>query len=296
MSCSDRLAFAIGCGLLVLAPPLTAAAMEAHRLTHDGQLKFAPSFAENGDAVLYAVHDIPNRVSLRRLNVSRQAIEVLESSSAAHLLDPTCSPDGRLVCFARSSTSPQLVLVVRDLAASKEATFTPEGERSTARTPRFTPDGQRIVFTLSAPGGQQIASVNIHAGDLQRLTQSPGTNCYPAVSPDGKKIAFSSSRDGEFEIYVMNADGNDVQRLTHSPRSDLRPAWSPDGTRIAFTSTRDGNHEIYLMRADGSHVRRITHEPQRDDYPTWHPDGQRLLTIAERAGQCDLYLLKLANE
>jgi Tol biopolymer transport system component len=282
---------ALGALLALVAASSAAGGAEAERLTRDGQLKFAPCFSPGGEAVVYSVHDVPNHVSLKRLNLLDGTTEVLEASSAPHLFDPAYAGDGRLFCYARSSTSPQLVLVIRDVLANKEVTFTPEGERSTVRTPRFTPDAKRVVFTLSAPGGQQIASVNVAATDLQRLTQSPGINCYPAVSPDGHKIAFSSSRDGEFEIYLMSANGDNVERLTHSPRSDLRPAWSPDGEQIAFTSTRHGNHEIYIMRRDGSGVRRITHDPQRDDYPTWHPDGQRLLIVAERAGQCDLYLI-----
>jgi Tol biopolymer transport system component len=261
------------------------------RLTHDGTLKLAPAFVAGGDEIVFSVHDIPRQVSLKRLKLSDGSQERMFPSINAHQLDIAFSTDGRYQCFVMSALNPQMVLVIRDTVENKEFQFRPIGARSTARSPSFTPDQKRVVFSLSSDGGRQIASVNIQGQDLKKLTQAPNINREPVVSPDGQKIAFSSSRMGNFEIYVMNMDGNDLQRLTHSPFRDMRPAWSPDGTRIAFTSARDGNLEIYVMQADGSEQQRVTNHPERDDYPTWHPDGRRLLTVSERNGQFDLFLI-----
>ena len=279
--------------LLLIVPDGRSVAAEPERLTHDGLLKFAPVFTSGGEEIVFSVHNVPNRVSLKRLRLSDGVQELVHPEVMAHQFDATFSADGRYHAFALSSNSPQLVLVVQDKLDGKEWTFRPQGARSTVRTPRMTPDGRRVVFTLSSPGGQQIASVNLQGEDLQRLTESTGTNCWPAVSPDGKTIAFSSSRQGHFNIYMMNADGGDVRRISDSPRRDIRPSWSPDGKRIAFTSARDGNLEIYVMHADGTGVRRITDHPDRDDYATWHRDGRRLLTVAQRQGQHDLYLTEI---
>ena len=300
------------------ADPLWSA--EPTPLTSDGQLKFAPVFIFGGKEVVFSVHNVPKRVSLMKLRVTDGKQQLLYPSIDAHQLDAAFSKDGRYHCFAMSSTSPQLVLVIKDAKADKSQSaaivqfgendangpkernivgarvFKPTGARSTVRSPRFLPDQSRIVFSLSAPGGQQIASINILGEDLKKLTQSAGTNCWPSVSPDGKQIAFSSSRKGSFCIYVMNVDGSGVERLTDSPTRDMRPAWSPNGKQIAFTGTCDGNLEIYLMDADGSNLRRLTNHPERDDYPTWHPDGRHLLTVSERAGRFDLYLWDVADK
>ena len=202
---------------------------------------------------------------------------------------PAFSRDGRFHAYARSSTSPQTVLVIQDTHDKKESVFRPRESRATVRNPSIAPDGSRIVFSLSDVGGHQINSVNAKAQDLKRLTDAAGMNAWPAFSPDAGKIAFGSSRTGDFEIYVMNADGSELQRLTRSPGLDVRPAWSPDGARIAFTSNRDGNYEIYVMNADGSDARNVTSHPARDDHPAWHPDG-RLAFVSDRDGGSDLYL------
>ena len=289
---------------------------EPRQLTFDGDLKLAPVYADGGKAVVFSAHSEPNRIRLTRLNLKDGNQRLLYPSLMPHQYDAAFSADGRFHCYVMSSISPQLVLVFNNLAAGsgkqtirrsrlkKDGTseivdqvvlsswvFRPQGARSTARTPRFTPDNSRIVFTLSAPGGRQIASVDINGKDLRLLTQSAGINCWPSISPDGTKIAFSSSRSGVLDIYLMNIDGSGVTRLTNMPARDIHTAWSPDGRRIAFTSARDGNDEIYVMRADGSGVRRITHHPERDQYPTWHPDGRHVLAASERDGRFDLYLI-----
>jgi TolB protein len=219
------------------------------QLTHDGILKLAPCFVPGSGDVVYSAHNVPNRVSLIRLKLAASAQakntqEVLYPNMTEHQFDAAWSSDGRRLCFAMSSTSPQLVLVIKDVQANIEVQFRPLDARATARTPRFTPDGRRIVFTLSDGGGQQIASVDVQGKDLQKLTASQGLNCWPAVSPDGAKIAFGSSRDGHFQIYVMNYDGGNIVRLTDSPSRDMRPAWSPDGKQIAFTSTREQSRNL----------------------------------------------------
>jgi tol-pal system beta propeller repeat protein TolB len=257
-------------------------------LTADGGWKLAPCFAPDGRSIVFCAHVKPNLVALVRLVPETAARETVFPSVVDHQFDPAISPDARLVAFAMSASSPQLVLSIRDLRERTESQFRPRDARATARTPRFTPDGRRIVFCLSDEGGQQIASVDRGGKDLKRLTASAGTSCWPSISPDGREIVFSSSREGHFQLYVMNADGSGVRRLSHSATRDMRPAWSPDGRWIAYVGTRGGNHDIHLVRPDGSETRRLTDSPERDDFPAWSPDSRRLVTLAQRSGAYDL--------
>jgi len=279
----------LACLIVVLAH--LAPAAEPKQITDDGLLKFAPTYTHDGAAIVYSVHDVPNRVSLVRLGIEGdKTFEPMYPDLGVHQFDATFSPDGRFHAFCKSAGSPQMLLVIVDNKQKTEAIFTPEGARSTARTPRFMADSSRVVFTLSAPGGQQIVSTDVKGGDLKRLTQTVGINVWPSVSPDGKQIAFASSRSGHLQLYTMNADGSDVTRLTESSVRDMRPCWSPDGKRIAFTSMRGGNHELYTIHRDGSQLKQITHHPERDDYATWHPDGRHLLAVSQREGRHDLWL------
>ena len=291
MTFSRIAAFSV-CVVIVVSAGRSVAA-EPVRLTHDGAFKFSPTFAAGGEEILYSVHDVPNRVTLMRLHLSDGRQEVFDKTLQSHQLDAVESDDRRFLAFCLSTPSPQTVLIVRDRQAKTESRYTPTGGRSTARGPRISPDNQRVVFTVSQPGGQQIASVDTKCSDYKQLTDSGSTNCWPDISPDGKQIAFSSSHSGSFNIYLMNADGSDVRQVTNHPLRNMRPAWSPDGKRIAFTSVRDGNHEIYVCNTDGTNLRRVTNHPSRDDYPIWHSDGKRLVIVSQRNGDTDLYLIEL---
>lgn len=272
----------------IIVAPLAAA--EPRQLTHDGKRKLAPSFIAGGEAIIYSAHTVPTRVAIVRLNLADGKQDAVYSTGSAHQFDPAFSTDGRYHVYCRTMGSPQIALVIKDTKTDKEAVFIPTGGRSTARGPKIMPDNSRVIFTISAPGGQQIASVNMQGTDFKKLTETVGINLGAAISPDGKRIAFSSAREGNLEIHVMNADGENVRRLTNSPARDIRPSWSPDGKRLAFTSVRDGNHEIYVMDVSGGNVTRITEHPEMDDWPIWHPSGKQLLTVSQRRGRFDLYL------
>ncbi len=153
-----------------------------------------------------------------------------------HQFDPAFSADGHFLGYARTTTSPQSELVIRDRRSERDITFRPRDSRATVRYPSFAPDGARVAFCLADDGGQQIATVDQKGQGLAILAKSAAISGWPCYSPDGKQIAFASSRDGDFEVYVMQPDGSHVKRLTRSRGRDVRPVWSSDGSRIAFTS------------------------------------------------------------
>jgi TolB protein len=62
---------------------------------------------------------------------------------------------------------------------------------------------------------------------VERLTDLPGDEWFPAWSPNGRKIAFAVSQGREEDIYTMNADGTGVERLTDLPGMVGSPSWQP---------------------------------------------------------------------
>jgi Tol biopolymer transport system component len=268
--------------------------MKTERITTDGKLKSDPVFVKMGEelALVFSRQESAAQVCLLKMVFPGGKAERLHPSATTSEFEPTFTPDGQVYAYVQSKGNLNLKLAIRDVKQNKDTSFDPGGGFAGMRRPSIAPDGSRVVFSIPAAPGQEIASVNREGKDRKRLTRA-GLNRGPAFSPDGKKIAVASSRDGDYEIYVMDANGENVQRLTNSRGLDLRPAWSPDGKRLAFTSNRDGNYEIYVMNADGSGVRRITTNTERDDFASWHPDGKRLVFVGERAGKSDLYLVTL---
>lgn len=292
MSCSDRVRLtALLIGLFAAGMAFSAArAGEATRLTDDGRLKRDPRFLKQGSELVYVVEESPILIALMRLDLASHSSVRLFPQAGSSQYEPSFSADGRLIAFVEFRGVTNVKMVIRNLDDNREAIFDPGSDRAHLGNPSVAPDGERILFSMPAQGGQQIVSVNRQGQDRRDLTQGSALNDWPAFSPDGQQIAFGTSRDGNFEIYVMKADGTQVRRLTDHPAADFRPAWSPDGRQIAFTSHRDGNYEIYTVKADGGGLSRLTDHPERDDFAAWHPSGDRIAVVCERAGQFDLYL------
>jgi WD40 repeat protein len=264
---------------LLLALATSASSAEPKRLTHDGRMKFNPSFI-NQNEIGFVDYEKPTLTIIKRLDLKDGRVTPLHENVDKQELEPAFWGDGRYSAFHRASGTLQ----------TSGAGF------SGYRCPAFSPDGTLIIFSFADEGQQNLFTVNRKDGkDRKQLTKLNRINNWPNYSPDGKRIVFGSTRDGNFELYSMKSDGTDVVRLTENRFQDVRPKFSPDGKHIAFVSTRDGNHEVYVMKSDGSELQRVTRHEERDDYPEWHPDGKHLVMVCERKGSHDLYLVPITD-
>ena len=167
------------------------------------------------------------------------------------------------------------------------------------RGPRWSSDGQRIVFYSNRNGWWDIYSIDSDGTNEIRLTTHETGESAPMWSPDGGRIAFVSTRDGYESIHIMDSDGTNETRLTENYSQDGPPAWAPDGRRIAYVSSHRINNreyrEIYVMDPDGSNKKSITRHV--DDwlpewYPlAWSPDSRRIAFLAIRNSSIAIYIM-----
>jgi TolB protein len=147
--------------------------------------------------------------------------------------------------------------------------------------PRFSPDGKKVIFSVSVNGATDIYEMVLSSKAMRKLTSSSGfINTSPSYSPDGSQIVFNSDRDGNQQLYVMNADGTNVRRISFGRGRYGTPVWSPRGDLIAFTKMRGGSFYIGVMSPDGSGERTLT-ESFLDEGPTWAPNGRVIIFTRE---------------
>jgi Tol biopolymer transport system component len=123
----------------------------------------------------------------------------------------------------------------------------------------WAPDSRRVVFHSDRTGVDQLYTMTIGDGRVERLTTSHAADRSGAWSPDGRTIAFKSERDGvPAAVFLMDADGTNVRRVgTIAPGHGV-PFFSPDGTRVLATLPGARGSEIVSLRVAGGQVDRLS--------------------------------------
>jgi TolB protein len=150
-------------------------------------------------------------------------------------------------------------------------------------SPRFSPDGQKIIMSLSEGSATNLYTMDLRSRTTTRLTDTSAIDTAPSYSPDGSRICFESDRGGSQQIYVMGAHGGDAKRISFGGGRYSTPVWSPKGDYIAFTKQNAGNFSIGVMKTDGSGERILT-EGFHNEGPTWAPNGLFLMFFRESGG------------
>jgi dipeptidyl aminopeptidase/acylaminoacyl peptidase len=154
-----------------------------------------------------------------------------------------------------------------------------------AAGPAWSPDGQRLAFSIVGRAQQQLWIVE---ADGTNLRQVPGASGFdPAWSPDGKRLAFSVDRYDDREchwrdLYTVGVDGSGLDLLMRrgddadwSARGEIvfermYERWTPGNA-----SECEPGHRLAVMRP-GERPRPLA--PGSD--PSWAPSGRAVAFVA----------------
>ncbi len=193
------------------------------------------------------------------------------TAGAAGEVYPRYSPDDSSIWF-HTWNAPRRIGRVQSGGGSPATV--PLGVEGPQGFPDVSPDGRRVVFTVSDTDAERIHVAGVEGGAARVLTSSPGA--VPRWSPDGRRVAFAGNRGYSGGIFVINADGSGGRRLT---KEGGWPVWWPDGKTLGYVAIgRGGDQEIRIVAADGKPVRTIEGlEFVGTNHPfSVFPDGRRL--------------------
>jgi TolB protein len=201
--------------------------------------------------------------------------------------------DSRVVYVAESGPKDarQKRLGVMDYDGANVAYLTDAS--SIVIAPRFSPSGDRILFTSYSSGFPQIYLMDVASLSTQSLGEQPGTMTFaPRFAPDGRTVVFSLERGGNTDIYALDAGSGQLTQLTNSPSIETAPSYSPDGSKIVFESDRSGTQQLYIMGAGGGEPQRVSNGAGRYGTPVWSPRGDLIAFTKQNEGRFHIGVMR----
>jgi Tol biopolymer transport system component len=197
---------------------------------------------------------------------------------------PSWSPDGRWLAFSSDRADYPAgagIYLIRPDGTGLHRVTTLPASSDWQDSPRFSPDGSKLVFTEFIDDGKWVRThrqpwghsagsrsalfvVNVDGRGEHRVT-GWGTDTGDADwSPDGRLLVFETNtghNGHRSNVMTVKADGGQLVNLTKDAgltgmgkgvgvraEGSIDPVWSPDGTKIMFS------HDEYNLDGDRQYV------------------------------------------
>lgn len=167
--------------------------------------------------------------------------------------------------------------------------------------PKFSPDGTMIAFTGEYDGNSDVYVMNVHGGEITRVTYHPGPDEVVGWHPQKNKILFRSYRHSFSyfsRLFLISPDGTGLEELIlHEAGAG---SFSADGKKIAYNKLSRENRswkrytggtaqEIYLYDFETNEDRNLTNFAGTDRIPMWI--GDKIYFSSDRDRVLNIYSL-----
>lgn len=183
---------------------------------------------------------------LFEINIWRHPLGSLDVETAAPVavisstqwdFAPEPSPRGDRVAYLSSRSGGHAIWIQSIDGHDQNARPVTGEDLQVISPPRWSPDGERLVFTAVSDGRQDVYSISPDELVPRRLTDDASAEIAPSWSSDGRSVFFGAHRDGEWRVWRLDLDSNEREPI--SPPGGYAARQAPDGT-------------IYYVRIDQS--------------------------------------------
>jgi Tol biopolymer transport system component len=201
-----------------------------------------------------------------------------------------------LVACDPSSPSP-----VSETSASPDASATVDPGPISDTTPRFSPDGETLVFVREQDEDSDVYTMDLSSRAVRVLADESDYDLDPSYSPDGRQVLFDTSPNNYPQLHLVSIDGSSVEAISEVLDGwATYPAWSPDGERIVYSCGHPTfeTSDLCVLTTTGDFLGFLEEQSDSQELqPAWSPDGSSIAFSSDRASGRDLYLFRLgANE
>jgi serine/threonine-protein kinase len=222
-------------------------------------------------SLIYVSSDLGERTLVW---VDRQGNEEALAAEPRAYGNPDLSPDGRRLAL-RVANDIWIYDLVRSTFTRLSSGYGP------AVAPRWSPDGQRIVFS----SGREGIGINLFwkasdgTGEVERLTTSPSSQIPSSWSSDGQRLLFyECSAVDACDLWMLSLESEPTaQLLLQTEFNEWHPVLSPDGHWFAYESNASGQREVYVRPFPDADAGRWPVSTSGGGHPVWGPEGRELV-------------------
>jgi serine/threonine-protein kinase len=209
------------------------------------------------------------------------------------------SASGNLVYAPGPPPEPRTSLYVVDRSGQEERLPAPALDWSVLG-PRFSPDGDRIVFWGSSgfEGGQGAAQIWVFdpsRESIRAVTDLGPGDFWPKWTPDGRSLVFTSLRgEAAMGIYRVPVDGaSPPEALFTDAALAQAGSWLPGGTSLIIQRAVDpeSEYDIWLLPlAEDGEPAPLVEGPGNQVHAALSPDGRWLAYASDESGRYEVYV------
>ncbi|MDB4943734.1 MAG: tolB protein precursor [Labilithrix sp.] len=167
--------------------------------------------------------------------------------------DPTISPDGRRIVYVMNRAGTRTIHIA-DLTSTGVENARPlvaTGTFEQAYTPRWSPDGTHVAYSVWKTGGNRdIRYVDVDGGTYRDLMVDRAVDGDPSFSADGRFLFFHSDRTGISNVFAFELETGRLRQVTNVLTGAYMPEPSPDGKTLAYVGYTTAGFDLFAMPLD----------------------------------------------
>ena len=202
--------------------------------------------------------------------------------------DPRVSPDGKTVVYVRKSND-----IMKDRERSNLWQVSVDGTNhrplysglNNIRSPRWSPNGEKLAFISNETGSQQIHVRWIDNGETALISQLQASPSNLSWSPDGKWFAFTMNVKAPSETIAKPREKPEGASWAKGPITVTTTQYQYDGQGIVAPAYR----HVFIVPADGGTARQLT-QGNFNHYGSlaWSSDSKHIFFSAYRSDDWEL--------
>ena len=202
--------------------------------------------------------------------------------------DPRVSPDGKTIIYVRKSND-----IMKDRERSNLWQVSVDGTDhrplysgvKSVRSPRWSPNGEKLAFVSNDTGSQQIHVRWLDNGETALISQLQASPSNLSWSPDGKWLAFTMNVKAPPETIAETRTKPEGASWAKGPITVTTTQYQYDGQGIVEPSYR----HVFIVPADGGTARQLT-EGNFNHYGSlaWSSNSDQIFFSAYRSDDWEL--------